>query len=198
MELMRDHFEGTDFDMTQDVGAGPFACPYRWRPMTWKVDTVDLRARARHLDPADGILVRFADALVASRTRSAASSGSASTTPTAPCTTRSTAASRGCPEAFAVGHRRFPPLLVEVGLLGVQLGGQLRLLALRRHDQGHPGRAARSRGLVPRRAAGRRRGRRGALPAVAGSRASTTSPSTRARRREYGRRGGGSSARISS
>jgi dipeptidase len=40
MELMRDHFTGTDFDMTQDVGAGPYACPYRWRPMTWKVDTV--------------------------------------------------------------------------------------------------------------------------------------------------------------
>ena len=40
MELMRDHFEGTDFDMTQDVGAGPFACPYRWRPMSWEVDSV--------------------------------------------------------------------------------------------------------------------------------------------------------------
>ncbi len=38
MELMRDHFEGTEFDMTKDVGAGPFACPYRWRPMTWKID----------------------------------------------------------------------------------------------------------------------------------------------------------------
>ena len=38
MELMRDHFEGTEFDMTKDVGAGPFACPYRWRPMTWKLD----------------------------------------------------------------------------------------------------------------------------------------------------------------
>jgi len=38
MELMRDHFEGTELDMTQDVGAGPFACPYRWRPMTWEVD----------------------------------------------------------------------------------------------------------------------------------------------------------------
>ncbi len=38
MALMRDHFEGTEFDMTQDVGAGPFACPYRWRPMTWEVD----------------------------------------------------------------------------------------------------------------------------------------------------------------
>lgn len=38
MELMRDHFEGTPLDMTQDVGAGPFACPYRWRPMTWESD----------------------------------------------------------------------------------------------------------------------------------------------------------------
>jgi dipeptidase len=41
MELMRDHFEGTPMDMTKDVGAGPFACPYRWRPLTWKVDDVE-------------------------------------------------------------------------------------------------------------------------------------------------------------
>ena len=38
MEFMRDHFEGTDFDMTKDIGAGPYVCPYRWRPLTWKVD----------------------------------------------------------------------------------------------------------------------------------------------------------------
>jgi dipeptidase len=38
MELMRDHFEGTELDMTKDVGAGPFVLPYRWRPMSWKVD----------------------------------------------------------------------------------------------------------------------------------------------------------------
>lgn len=38
MELMRDHFEGTEFDMTKDMGAGPYACPYRWRPLTYKVD----------------------------------------------------------------------------------------------------------------------------------------------------------------
>jgi len=38
--LMRDHFEGTELDMTQDIGAGPFACPYRWRPLTWTVDSV--------------------------------------------------------------------------------------------------------------------------------------------------------------
>lgn len=41
IELMRDHFEGTEFDLTKDVGAGPFECPYRWRPLTWKVDDVE-------------------------------------------------------------------------------------------------------------------------------------------------------------
>ena len=41
MEFMRDHYEGTEFDMTKDVGAGPFVLPYRWRPMTWKVDGVE-------------------------------------------------------------------------------------------------------------------------------------------------------------
>ncbi len=38
MEMMRDHFEGTPMDMTRDIGAGPFGCGYRWRPLTWKVD----------------------------------------------------------------------------------------------------------------------------------------------------------------
>lgn len=38
---MRDHFEGTPLDMTKDAGAGPFSCPYRWRPLTWKVDSVE-------------------------------------------------------------------------------------------------------------------------------------------------------------
>lgn len=40
MELMRDHFEGTDFDMTRDIGAGPYRLPYRWRPLTWEIDSV--------------------------------------------------------------------------------------------------------------------------------------------------------------
>jgi dipeptidase len=35
--LMRDHFEGTDFDMTQGVDAGPYGCPVRYRPITWTV-----------------------------------------------------------------------------------------------------------------------------------------------------------------
>ena len=38
MELMRDHYEGTSMDMTNDVGAGPFHCPYRWRPMDFEVN----------------------------------------------------------------------------------------------------------------------------------------------------------------
>ncbi|MBN1251311.1 MAG: C69 family dipeptidase [Bacteroidales bacterium] len=41
MALMRDHFEGTVLDMTKDVGAGPYANPYRWRPLTWEVDSVE-------------------------------------------------------------------------------------------------------------------------------------------------------------
>ena len=37
-ESMRDHYEGTPFEMTSDVGAGPFHAPYRWRPMEFEVD----------------------------------------------------------------------------------------------------------------------------------------------------------------
>lgn len=39
--MMRDHFEGTPMDMTQDVGAGPYKVPYRWRPLTYEVDSVE-------------------------------------------------------------------------------------------------------------------------------------------------------------
>jgi len=38
MDYMRDHLEGTPLDMTKDMGAGAFENPYRWRPLTWKVD----------------------------------------------------------------------------------------------------------------------------------------------------------------
>lgn len=38
INFMRDHLEGTEFDMTKDIGAGPFECPYRWRPLTWNAD----------------------------------------------------------------------------------------------------------------------------------------------------------------
>ncbi len=37
-DAMRDRFQGTPYDMTQDVGAGPYHVPYRWRPMEYEVD----------------------------------------------------------------------------------------------------------------------------------------------------------------
>ncbi|MDR2119147.1 MAG: C69 family dipeptidase [Tannerellaceae bacterium] len=37
-QAMRDHYEGTDLDMTRDAGAGPYKVPYRWRPMNFTVD----------------------------------------------------------------------------------------------------------------------------------------------------------------
>lgn len=33
---MGDYLQGTELDMSKDVGAGPHGLPYRWRPMTWK------------------------------------------------------------------------------------------------------------------------------------------------------------------
>ena len=38
MDFMRNHLEGTELDMHRDPGAGPYECPYRWRPMGYKVD----------------------------------------------------------------------------------------------------------------------------------------------------------------
>ncbi len=37
-ELMRDHYEGTELDMTRGVDAGPYGSPTRWRPMGFEVD----------------------------------------------------------------------------------------------------------------------------------------------------------------
>jgi dipeptidase len=41
MALMRDHYEGTDLDMTRGIDAGPFGSPLRVRPMTFKLDGQD-------------------------------------------------------------------------------------------------------------------------------------------------------------
>jgi dipeptidase len=38
--LMRDHYEGTEYDLSVGVDAGPYGCPYRWRPLDWTVDSV--------------------------------------------------------------------------------------------------------------------------------------------------------------
>ena len=37
-DVMRDHYEDTPLDMTQDIGAGGNALPYRWRPMYFEVE----------------------------------------------------------------------------------------------------------------------------------------------------------------
>jgi dipeptidase len=39
--LMRDHYEGTAYDMTKGIDAGPYGTPNRWRPMHWMVDSVE-------------------------------------------------------------------------------------------------------------------------------------------------------------
>lgn len=36
MGLVRDHYEGTEMDMTQGLAAGPFGNPQRWRPLSWE------------------------------------------------------------------------------------------------------------------------------------------------------------------
>ncbi|OGU61619.1 MAG: hypothetical protein A2X64_04840 [Ignavibacteria bacterium GWF2_33_9] len=42
--LMRDHFEGTPYDMTTGVAAGPFGVPYRWKNLGWKISTDTVNA----------------------------------------------------------------------------------------------------------------------------------------------------------
>ena len=37
-EAMRDVYQGTPYEMTSDIGAGPYHVPYRWRPMEYEVD----------------------------------------------------------------------------------------------------------------------------------------------------------------
>ncbi|MBN1159474.1 MAG: C69 family dipeptidase [Bacteroidales bacterium] len=41
MELMRDYFQGTELDMTEDFGSEPFRSIVRWRPLTWEIDGVE-------------------------------------------------------------------------------------------------------------------------------------------------------------
>lgn len=36
MNSMRDHYEGTPFDITKDAGAGPYDAPYRPTPLSWE------------------------------------------------------------------------------------------------------------------------------------------------------------------
>jgi dipeptidase len=38
IDFKRDYLQDTEYDMSQDIGAGPWGAPYRWRPLTWKID----------------------------------------------------------------------------------------------------------------------------------------------------------------
>jgi dipeptidase len=38
IDFKRDYLQGTQHDMSQDLGAGPWGSPYRWRPLTWEID----------------------------------------------------------------------------------------------------------------------------------------------------------------
>jgi dipeptidase len=38
ISFKRDYLQGTDYDLSQDIGAGPWGKPYRWRPLTWQID----------------------------------------------------------------------------------------------------------------------------------------------------------------
>lgn len=40
IDMMRDYYQNTPMDMTKDLGAGPYGCTVRWRPMSWTVDGV--------------------------------------------------------------------------------------------------------------------------------------------------------------
>jgi len=40
MNIMRDHYEGTEYDMTKGIDAGPFGSPMRCRDLTWEVDGI--------------------------------------------------------------------------------------------------------------------------------------------------------------
>jgi len=39
--LMREHYEGTPYDMTVGIDAGPYGSPDRWRPLAWRPDSTD-------------------------------------------------------------------------------------------------------------------------------------------------------------
>ncbi len=42
ISLMRDHFDGTEWDMTKGLAAEPYGNPVRWKPLVFKIDGDDM------------------------------------------------------------------------------------------------------------------------------------------------------------
>lgn len=38
MSFMRNYFQGTEYDKSQDIGGDPFGSPYRWTPLYWEYE----------------------------------------------------------------------------------------------------------------------------------------------------------------
>ena len=109
MNLMRDHYEGTSMDMTKDLGAGPFQCPYRWRPMGFELDGhTYIHERATSTQQTGFSFV-------------------------AQC--RNVLRHHRNPRVLPSGQRRHGDLQRDRGLLALQPCHQLRLQPLQRHDQ---------------------------------------------------------------
>lgn len=49
MNSMRDHYEGTPFDITKDAGAGPYDAPYRPTPLSWEYQGKNILTSVRSL-----------------------------------------------------------------------------------------------------------------------------------------------------
>jgi dipeptidase len=153
MELMRDHFGGTELDMTKDAGAGPYALPYRWRPLTWKVEGREFfneravstqqtgfsfvaQARSWLPDPIGGVLWFGVD-----------DSYSTVYVPMYCGITR-------VPHGFAVGTGSFHEFTWESAFWVFNAVSNFAYLRYAAHDQGYPESAARPGGPVPIRATG--------------------------------------------
>ena len=188
-DLMRDHYEGTDYDMMKGIDAGPYGAPNRWRPMTWTVDGAEYtwerpvstqqtgfsfvsQSRGRLPDPVGGVLWYGVDDTYTS------------------CYVPIYCCADEVPPSFAAGsldsfswdsHQaesheklsRLPPvfrggkpgqLLVGLGLVGVQLRGQLREPEVFGHGGGYPGLAEGARGNLSRPPAGGGENRHQARP----------------------------------
>jgi len=66
ISLIRDHFEGTPYDMTKGFAAEPYGNPYRWKPLEWKGGGRhnNLCLGKTNIIAAMCIFIRVADALI--------------------------------------------------------------------------------------------------------------------------------------